>query len=85
MCQNEKDRLAVIAIIVEEPTAVKQINDLLTEYGKFIIGRMGLPNVREHVNVISVVLSASAEVINALTGKLGSIKGVSAKTLFSKV
>ena len=79
------ERLAVLAIIVEEISAVHQVNELLTLYGRYVVGRMGLPNVREGVNVISIVLSAPAEVINALTGKMGSLKGVTAKTLFSKV
>lgn len=82
---TQNNRLAVIAVIVEETTAVAEINALLSAYGKFIVGRMGLPNVKENVNVISIVLSAPLETINALTGKLGSIRGVNAKTLFSKV
>lgn len=82
---TQNNRLAVIAVIVEETTAVAEINALLSEYGKFIVGRMGLPNVKQNVNVISIVLSAPLETINALTGKLGSIRGVNAKTLFSKV
>ena len=55
---TQNNRLAVIAVIVEETTAVAEINALLSEYGKFIVGRMGLPNVKENVNVISIVLSA---------------------------
>ena len=82
---TQNNRLAVIAVIVEETTAVAEINALLSEYGKFIVGRMGLPNVKQNVNGISIVLSAPLETINALTGKLGSIRGVNAKTLFSKV
>ncbi|MBR5251085.1 MAG: iron-only hydrogenase system regulator [Clostridia bacterium] len=77
-------RLAVVAIMVEDATSVQKVNALLSEYGSFIVGRMGLPNVKDSVNVISLVMSAQVEVINALTGKLGSLKGVTAKTLFSK-
>ena len=81
---NNQKRLAVVAIMVEDATMVQKVNALLSEYGGFIVGRMGLPNVRDNVNVICLVMSAQAEVINALTGKLGSLKGVNAKTLFSK-
>ena len=45
---------------------------------------MGLPYREKGISVISVVMDAPQESINALTGKLGMIKGVSAKTLFSK-
>ena len=81
---NIQKRLAVVAIMVEDATSVQKVNALLSEYGSFIVGRMGLPNVKDSVNVISLVMSAQVEVINALTGKLGSLKGVTAKTLFSK-
>ncbi len=37
------------------------------------------------VNVISVVLDAPIDVINALTGRLGGIDGASAKALFQKL
>ena len=86
--QNEntvQNRLAVVAVMVEETQAVSKVNALLSEYGNFIVGRMGLPNVANGVNVISIVMSAPLEKINALTGKLGSVNGVNAKTLFSRV
>ena len=36
-------RVAVLAIIVREGTSVAALNDLLHQYGKHIIGRMGVP------------------------------------------
>jgi len=86
--QNEstvQNRLAVVAVMVEETQAVSRVNALLSEYAPFIVGRMGLPNVADGINVISIVMSAPLEKINALTGKLGNINGVNAKTLFSRV
>ena len=46
---------------------------------------MGLPLPERGVNIISIVIDASGDVINALTGKIGSLHGVSAKTLYAKV
>ena len=81
---NNQNRLAVLAVIVEEIQAAAKVNALLSEYGEDIVGRMGLPYKEKDVSVISVVLDAPAEKINALTGKIGVIDGVSAKTLFSR-
>ncbi|MDE7158153.1 MAG: iron-only hydrogenase system regulator, partial [Clostridiales bacterium] len=53
-------------------------------YGEYIVGRMGIPYREKGVSVLSVVLDAPASAINALTGKIGSLSGVTAKTLFSK-
>lgn len=78
-------RLAIISIFVEDRTVSVKINSLLAEYGEFIRGRMGLPYPEKNVNVLSIVIDAPMEKINSLTGKLGMLQGVSAKTLVSKV
>ena len=78
-----KTRVASISIIVENFDSVEKLNSVLHEYGKYIIGRMGLPYPKRKLNIISVALEASPDVINSLTGKIGRIDGVSAKTAFS--
>ena len=77
-------RIAVIGIIVEDKDKADQVNTLLHQYGKFIIGRMGLPYEKKQVNIISVVLDAPSDVISALAGKLGRLRGVSSKALYSR-
>lgn len=79
-----ENRLAQVGIIVENKAAVETLNSLLSEFGQYIIGRMGLPLAARGINVISVVMDAPADRINALTGKLGNLDGVSAKTLFAR-
>ena len=39
-------RVAIIAIIVKDRGTVSQLNNILHEYGDYIIGRMGLPYSR---------------------------------------
>ena len=80
------NRIATISIIVEqiEDENIKQINELLHEYQDVILGRMGVPDRTHNVNIISVALCADENIINALTGKLGKINGIIAKTLYSK-
>lgn len=77
-------RIAVIAIIVEENQSVTKINALLSECRDSILGRMGIPYDKRGLNVISVVIDAPADAINALTGKLAALPGVSAKAVFSR-
>ena len=36
-------RVALIGIVVENPNAVERLNGILHQYGRYIIGRMGLP------------------------------------------
>ena len=78
-------RVAIIGIIVEDSEAVASLNSLLHGYREFIVGRMGIPYREKKVNVISVVIDAPQDTIAALSGKIGNICGVSAKTVYSKV
>ena len=76
-------RVAVIAIIVREGTQVAALNDLLHQYGPYIVGRMGVPYREKGVNIISVAMDAPGDVISALSGKLGRLEGVIAKTVYA--
>lgn len=78
-----KTRVASISIIVENFESVDKLNMVLHDYGKYIIGRMGIPYHKRGLHIISVALEASPDVINTLTGKIGRIDGVSAKAAFS--
>ena len=77
-------RLANIAIIVEKEESVERLNQILHKYGSYIIGRMGLPHREKKLSIISVVVDAPNNVISALSGKLGMIKGITVKTIYSK-
>ena len=82
---EENTRIAIAAVIVEDPDAVEEMNGVLHEYSLYIIGRMGIPYHKKNISLISVALDAPSEIISALTGKLGRIKGITVKTAYSKV
>ena len=76
-------RVAVISIIVEDSDAVNELNRLLHEYSEYIIGRMCNPYKKKNVNIISVAIDAPVDKINALTGSLGRVKGLTAKAAYA--
>ena len=82
-------RVSVISIIIKDEEAAVTVNELLHEFRNYIVGRMGipyrLPYAKKKVNIISVVLDAPGDVTSSLSGKLGMLKGVSAKTLTAKL
>lgn len=78
-------RVAVIGIIVEDENAVNTLNELLHLYSEYVIGRMGVPYRKKGISIISLAVDAPQDVISALSGKIGRIKGVSAKTAYSAV
>jgi len=77
-------RIALIGIIVENIEAVEKLNATLHDYGQYIIGRMGIPYREKNLNIISVVVNAEADIISSLAGKLGMIRGITVKTIYSK-
>ena len=78
-------RVAIIGIIVENPDSVSQINDILHEVRDYVVGRMGIPYRQRNISIISVAVDAPQDVISTLSGKIGNLKGVSAKTVLSNV
>ena len=83
--KREETRVAVIAIVLENSGFADKVNDLLHDYSQYIIGRMGIPYREKDIHVISIAVDAPQDIISALSGKIGSISGVSAKTAYSHV
>lgn len=78
-------RIALIGIVVESKDSVKKLNDILHDYGEYIIGRMGIPCPKRNIAVISIVMDAHKDTISSLSGKLGMIPHVNIKTVYSKI
>ena len=76
-------RVALVAIIVRENASVSALNELLHQYGSYMVGRMGVPYRSRGVNIISVAMDAPADVISALSGTIGKLPGITAKTVYA--
>ena len=81
----EQTRVAILAIVVENPAQVEPLNQILHQYRKHIIGRMGIPYEKKEISLISIAVDAPADIISALSGKIGMLDGVTAKAVYSKV
>ena len=81
----KETRIALIGIIIEEEKGITPTNQLLHEYRDYIVGRMGIPYKQRNVSVINVIVDAPTDVISALSGKLGMLPNVNAKTVYSKL
>ena len=81
---TDNSRTELIGIIVEDELSVARLNEILHEYRRYIIGRMGVPYREKDISIISIAIDAEQSVISALSGKLGALEGVSTKTIYSK-
>ena len=62
-----------------------EINALLHDAADYVLGRMGVPYRERGISLISVALDAPQDVISALSGRIGSLPGVSVKTAYSNI
>ncbi|MBN1904061.1 MAG: CopG family transcriptional regulator [Deltaproteobacteria bacterium] len=79
-------RTAVISIIIHKrKESAMKVNEILYKYGEYIVGRMGIPHGPDGTHVIAIIVSASTDVIGAITGKLGSIPDVEVSSAITKL
>lgn len=80
-----KARIGVVGIVIENRTKIAgKINDILSNYGEIIIGRMGIPAREYGISVISLIVKGSSDQIGAMTGQLGNLPGVTLKSALTK-
>lgn len=78
-------RIAVLSIIVEDKEQTAQFNDMIHEYSEYVVGRMGIPYREKGISIISLVMDAPQDVISTLSGRIGRLRGVTAKATYAKV
>ena len=78
-------RVAILGIVIENQDSVEMLNSILHEYNAYIIGRMGVPYKERGISLISIMLDGPADKISAMSGKIGQLKGVTAKAVYSKL
>ncbi len=78
-------RLGVVAVFVENRlAAAPRVNAVLSDHAAIVVGRMGIPYRERDLSVVAVIVDGTNDEIGALTGKLGSIPGVSVKAALRK-
>ena len=75
-------RLGVIGIIVEDrKNAALKVNEILSQFGHVIVGRIGIPYRERGISVIGLIVEASTDQLGAITGKLGMLPNVRVKSI----
>jgi putative iron-only hydrogenase system regulator len=77
-------KIGTISILISNREIVEDVNNLLSGFGDIIVARQGIPLREEELFVISLVVKSQADTINALTGKLGRLKGVKVRSILIK-
>lgn len=77
-------RIGSISILISNHSIVSQVNALLSEYSSLILARQGLPLRDRNLHFISLIIEGMSDEISALTGKLGRLPDVEAKSMLAK-
>jgi putative iron-only hydrogenase system regulator len=77
-------RIGTITILIKGNDAAPAVNSLLSQYSSIILARQGLPLHNRNINVISLVVEGTTEIISALTGKIGRLKDVEVKSILTR-
>jgi len=78
-------RLGFVGIIIEDRVkSAPDVNRILSEYGDLIVARTGLPHAHGKMSVITLVVDTDTDSLGVLTGRLGSLEGISVKSMLAK-
>jgi len=77
-------RIGAILILVRNKEFVQQLNDILSKHASVIIGRQGIQIREKGLSIISLVIEGTTDEFSTLTGQLGRLKGITARTLLAK-
>ncbi|MGC8777579.1 MAG: TM1266 family iron-only hydrogenase system putative regulator [Candidatus Caldatribacteriaceae bacterium] len=76
-----ENRVGVIGIIItDREKQAHRVNEILTEFGEIIVGRMGIPYREKNISVLALIVDGDTDTLGALTGKLGLVPGVKVKS-----
>ena len=68
-------RIALIGVLLETRESVDKLNHLLSDYGEYVIGRMGLPYKEKGIRTISSApFPANSECFRASARKRSTAK-----------
>jgi len=78
-------RIGVVGIVIDDPKqSAPRINEILTNFGHIIMGRMGLPHSASGHSVIALTVEGTTDQIGALTGQLGQLPDVTVKSAVAR-
>lgn len=79
-----EERIGFVGIVVENRDAARQVNEILSDFGDMIRGRIGIPDPQNGVSVITVIVYCTSDKLGAMTGRLGNLPNVQIKSALTQ-
>ena len=77
-------RLAIIGVFMKNERDEEKLHEILKEYHKYLISKNEVIDINGETTVMTIVLEATEEVVNSMSGKIGLLKGMHAKVIYGK-
>lgn len=77
-------RLAIMGVFMKNERDDESLNALLKEHNKYLISKNEVVEINGTTTVLSIVLEAPENVISALSGKIGNLRGMHSKVIYAK-
>ncbi|WP_138295698.1 MULTISPECIES: TM1266 family iron-only hydrogenase system putative regulator [unclassified Clostridium] len=78
-------RIGVVGIVVENrEKSAGYVNEILSDYGEMIVGRMGIPYHKRGVSVISIIVEGSVDQIQEVRQKLSEVPEVTVEAALTR-
>lgn len=77
-------RIGAILILIKDKEYIQKLNDILSSHSSVIIGRQGIPVREKGLSIISLVIEGTTDEFSTLTGQLGRLKGITARSILAK-
>ncbi|MDA3850173.1 MAG: CopG family transcriptional regulator [Spirochaetaceae bacterium] len=78
-------RIGFIGILLEDRwVSAKAVQEIISTHSEIVLGRMGLPGLKEGISVITLIVESNSDQLGAITGKLGRLQGVTVKSGLTK-
>jgi putative iron-only hydrogenase system regulator len=77
-------RIGAAVILIENKENIDKMNAILSLSADIILARQGVPLRDKGISVITLIIEGTNDQINALTGKVGRLKGVQVKSVLTK-
>ncbi|MBP5644403.1 MAG: iron-only hydrogenase system regulator [Bacteroidales bacterium] len=76
-------RIGTITILITDRSQSAEINSLVSDFADIVLCRQGLPFHDRAVAVISLIVEGTPDRINAITGRLGRLPGLTCKAVLA--
>lgn len=77
-------RLAIVGVFMKKERDEEKLLEILKEHRKYLINKNEVVEINGGTTVITIIMEATEEVVNSMSGKIGALKGMHSKVMYEK-